>query len=362
MTFGRPVEQAVADRMIGRCLDEGINFFDTANFYQLGGAEQMLGTALRGKRHDVIVSSKVQHKMGDGPDESGLSPAAIFRQVEETLRRLQTDYLDIYYLHAPDYDVPIEETLAAMEKLRHAGKIRYVGTSNYAAWQVCEILCVSQKNGFPLPVVSQPMYSLVARGIEQEYLPMARHFGVSSIAYNPLAGGLLTGKHDPRSITPGGRFDAAFWGFPLYQDRYWQPRTFEAIDALKQVAADAGRTLISLAYNWLLHHTLADGLLLGASRMEQFEQNLAFFREGPLGDDTVKACDEGLQRLHQKTPHVVVVFGQQNSGHTPYPAVRPHVRRVAPPVPRSLVQHSISRSPGKHEVKPQSILAECVTS
>jgi len=291
MTFGKPVDQICATSMVDRCINAGINFFDSANQYQYGGAESMLGNALRGKRKEVVLSTKVQHKMGDGPDDSGLSKRAIFRAVEDSLRRLQTDYLDIYYLHQPDYKVPIEETLDAMNTLVRQGKVRYMATSNYASWQVCEMHWIAEKNNYQAPAIAQPMYSLIARSIEQEFLPMAKRLGISTIMYNPLAAGLLTGKHDPKKFTPGGRFDHAFWGTPLYQERYWHPQDFCAVEQLKKVAAAAGRSLPSLSFNWLLHHTASDGIVLGASRMEQLEENLKACNEGPLSPETVKACD-----------------------------------------------------------------------
>jgi len=302
MTFGKPVDQPTANRMVERSLEAGINFFDTANAYQHGGAETMLGNALAGKRKQVVLASKVQHKMGDGPDESGLSKRAIFRALDNTLRRLQTDYLDIYYLHAPDYMVPIEETLEAMDALVCQGKVRYMATSNYASWQVCEMYWIAEKNRYQVPSISQPMYSLVARGIEQEYLPMCKRLGISNIVYNPLAGGLLSGKHDPKTLTLGGRFDPAFWGYPLYKNRYWHEQTFKAVEQLKKAAVEAGRSLPSLAFNWLLHHTAVDGIILGASRIEQLAENLKTCDEGPLSPETVKACDEAWQEFRGPIP------------------------------------------------------------
>ncbi|WP_170145709.1 aldo/keto reductase [Rhodoplanes elegans] len=302
MTFGKPVDQPTADRMVARCLDEGIDFFDTANAYQLGGSEEILGRALGARRKDVVLATKVQHKMGEGADQQGLSRAAILRQIDESLTRLGTDYVDLYYLHQPDSAVPIEESLAAMDALVKTGKVRYVATSNYAAWQVCEMFWLSEKNGWRPPAVSQPMYSLIARGIEQEYLPMAKRLGVSSFVYNPLAGGLLTGKHDPNAVTAGGRFDTAFWGKSLYADRYWHPRTFEAVERLKAIAAEAGRSLVSLAFAWVLHHTAADGLILGASRPDQLDQNLMACREGPLSPETVAACDAVWEAFRGPVP------------------------------------------------------------
>ena len=288
MTFGKPADQATSTHMVDQCIQAGINFFDTANMYQLGVAETMLGEALKGRRKNVILASKVRFKMGDGSDQSGLSRKAILRALEQSLKRLQTDYLDIYYLHYPDYDVPIEETLDALDQLVKQGKIRYPATSNYAAWQQVEMLWIAEKKKYTPAVITQPMYNLVARGIEQEWLPMTKHYGLSNIVYNPLAGGLLTGKHRIQTVTPGTRFD----NNKLYQDRYWHKQDFEAVEKLNAIAQKSGRSLISIALNWLLHHTASDCVILGASRPEQLAQNLAACEEGPLPEDVVKACDE----------------------------------------------------------------------
>jgi 1-deoxyxylulose-5-phosphate synthase len=288
MTFGKPADQETSTRMVDQCIEAGINFFDTANMYQLGVAETMLGEALKGRRKSQILASKVRFKMGEAADESGLSKRAILKAVEESLKRLQTDYLDIYYLHFPDYAVPIEETLDALELLVKAGKIRYPATSNYAAWQQTHMLWIAEKRSYKPVVITQPMYNLLARGIEQEWLPMTKHFGLSNIVYNPLAGGLLTGKHKMQSVTPGTRFDSN----QLYQDRYWHKQGFAAVERLKAISKEAGRSLVSVALNWLLHHTSSDCVILGASRPEQLAENLAACEEGPLPEETVKACDE----------------------------------------------------------------------
>jgi aryl-alcohol dehydrogenase-like predicted oxidoreductase len=298
MTFGKPADQQTSTRMVDQCIEAGINFFDTANMYQLGVAETMLGEALKGRRKNLIMASKVRFKMGEGADESGLSRQAILRAIDESLKRLKTDYLDVYYLHFPDYNVPIEETLDTLELLVKQGKIRYPATSNYAAWQQCEMLWIAEKKNYKPAVITQPMYNLLARGIEQEYLPMTKHFGLSNIVYNPLAGGLLTGKHQLQSVTPGTRFDKN----QQYQDRYWHPQDFAAVEKLKAIAQQAGRSLVSLALNWLLHHTASDCVILGASRPEQLAQNLAACNEGPLPDDAVKACDEVWKELRGPIP------------------------------------------------------------
>ena len=298
MTLGKPLDQAGTNEVILRCLDAGINFFDTANMYNAGVAETQLGTALKGHRNKVVLASKVFFKTGDAPDQHGLSRKAILRAIDESLARLQTDYLDLYYVHAPDHTVPIEESLEAMESLVQQGKVRYPASSNYAGWEVVEMLWLCEKRGWHAPYVSQPMYNLVARGIEQEYLAMCKVFGVSTVVYNPLAGGLLTGKHNQAVFTPGTRFDSN----KLYQDRYWHTQDFHAVESLRAIAQFAGRSLISLSLNWLLHHTVSDVVILGASSLSQLNQNLAEAGEGPLPEEVVQACDAVWRDLRGPLP------------------------------------------------------------
>ncbi|HEU5340161.1 aldo/keto reductase [Edaphobacter sp.] len=298
MTFGAQTGQQDACNMVDRCLDAGVNFFDTANIYQAGAAETMLGEALGQRRSEVVLATKVRGKMGDGPEQSGLSRRAIMTAIEESLRRLRTDYVDLYYFHQPDYDVPIEESMEAMERLVEQGKVRYPAVSNYASWQVVQMLSLAERNRYRPATVAQQMYNLLARGVEQEFLPMAKQMGVSVVAYNPLAGGLLTGKHSRDSIAAGTRFDQN----KMYQDRYWHPQDFDALDRLKVVAADEKRSMISLALNWMLHHTTIDSVILGASRLEQLDQTLAAAEEGPLSTDAVTRCDDVWRELRGPAP------------------------------------------------------------
>jgi aryl-alcohol dehydrogenase-like predicted oxidoreductase len=298
MTFGAQADEAASQLMIDRCLDGGVNFIDTANVYNHGVSETIVGKALRGRRHKVVLATKVRGKMGEGPDEAGLSRAAILKAVEESLRRLQTDYVDVYYLHQPDYAVRIEESLEAMDRLVRAGKVRYPASSNYSGWQVCQMQWIAQKNGYKPATITQPIYNLLARGIEQEYLPMCREFGISTVIYNPLAGGMLTGKQNREAPLAGTRFD----NNPLYLGRYWHDPYFDAVEQLARIARGAGRSPASLALNWLLHHTAVDCLILGASRVEQLDQNLQAMEEGPLPSDAAAACDEVWSRLRGVTP------------------------------------------------------------
>jgi aryl-alcohol dehydrogenase-like predicted oxidoreductase len=298
MTLGKPLDQSGTNRVIDRCIESGINFFDTANMYNAGVAETLLGTALKGRRDKILLASKVFFKMGAGPDQQGLSRKAILRAIDESLQRLQTNYLDLYYLHAPDHTVPVDESLEAMESLVKQGKVRYPACSNYAGWEVVQMLWIAKERGWHAPYVSQPMYNLLARGIEQEYLVMCREFGISTVVYNPLAGGLLTGKHRSDHVIPGTRFDDN----KLYQDRYWHTQYFNAIERLRQIAQAAGRSLISLSLNWLLHHTMSDVVILGASSLEQLNENLAAGEEGPLPEDVVNACDQVWHDLRGPLP------------------------------------------------------------
>jgi aryl-alcohol dehydrogenase-like predicted oxidoreductase len=167
MTFGAQADAQTSARILDCALDAGINFIDTANVYVKGASETILGALLKGRRDKVVLASKVGIKMGEGPDESGLSRAAVRKAIDDSLRRLQTDYLDLYYLHSPDYNVGIEETLEVIEALVRAGKVRFPGTSNYSSWQVCEMLWLAEKKGYTPALVAQPMYNLLARGIEQ---------------------------------------------------------------------------------------------------------------------------------------------------------------------------------------------------
>lgn len=284
MTFGSQVSEPDAHRMLDLFLDRGSNFIDTANVYNLGVSEEIVGRWMSGRsRADVLLATKVRGKMGDGPLDSGLAPAAMRKQLEDSLRRLRTEYTDFYYLHMPDTAVPIEESLEAMEGFVREGKVRFAAASNYAAWQMAEMQAIAARRGFSPVRLSQPMYNLLARGLEQEFLPMSRHYGIASAVYNPLAGGLLTGKHGlaPES---GGRFD----GNQMYLDRYWHEPLHRAIEHLKT----AGRPLISLALNWLRHHTPVESIILGASRIGQLEENLAALADGPLSEDQLRICDE----------------------------------------------------------------------
>ena len=300
MTFGSQVTEAGAARMVDYALDRGVNFFDTANVYNDGLSEEITGRALGARRSRVVLATKVRGIMGDGDDSyGGLSRAAVRRAIEASLRRLGTDYIDIYYLHMPDREVPIEDTLQVMDELRREGKIRWIGTSNYAAWQMAEMDSQMRRAGSAPPKVAQPMYNVLARGIEQEYLEFASRFGVSNVCYNPLAGGLLTGKQSLEGgPIPGTRFD----GNQMYLDRFWHRAYFRAVNALKQLAKGHGISLTELSLRWVCNRPEVQSVILGASKQEHLVQNIDASQRDRLPEDALKACDKVWRELRGPTP------------------------------------------------------------
>lgn len=289
MTFGAQVDEAEATRMVQTCREAGITMFDTSNNYAGGASEEILGRIVKPFRDEVLISTKGgSHVDQADPSLAGLSRKALHHAVDGSLQRLGLDYIDVYYLHRPDPNTPIEETLAALAELVRAGKIRQVGQSNFSAWQITEMIYLAKANGWPEIKISQPMYNLLGRRVEAEYAACAERMGLTNIVYNPLAGGLLTGKHRLEATPePGTRFSKS-----IYRDRYWNETQFAAVERLQAVAQDAGLSLVELAFRWIVARPLAHGMLLGASRMEQLESNLRAL-EGPhLGPEVMQACDD----------------------------------------------------------------------
>src|SRR5688572_22179336 len=229
-TFGGQLPEADAIRMVHRSIDAGINFIDTADVYGRGASETILGKALEGKRDGVVLATKVRGNMGpDKYRDIGLNRWHIMHGVEASLKRLRTNCLDILYFHSPDYTTSLEESLAAADLLVRQGKVLYLGLSNYAAWQVGQARCLAERHGLQQPVVTQVLYNLLNRAIETEFLPFCRSAGVGVTVFNPLAAGLLTGKHRPdQPPAAGTRLERS----QEYFNRYWRPANFTAVDAL----------------------------------------------------------------------------------------------------------------------------------
>jgi aryl-alcohol dehydrogenase (NADP+) len=294
MTFGAQVDEATAIRIVHMAVDAGVNLVDTADAYVGGTSEQIVGKALVGKRDRVVLASKVCNLVGgDRIKDSGLHRWHVIRGVEASLKRLGTDCLDICYLHRPDYQTPMEETLAAFDTLVQQGKVVYLGMSNFAAWQICEALWKCDARRWAPPAVTQVPYNLLTRGIEEELVPFSVKMGIGITVYNPLAGGLLTGKHR-KEAGPGA--DTRFGLSQQYHDRYWLDSNFDAVTQLQAIARQAGLSLTQLALQWLLTQGHVDSAILGVSRVEHLEENLQA-AAGTLDGATLKACDEMWARL-----------------------------------------------------------------
>ncbi len=288
MMFGGQTSREESLRILDCAFDAGINVWDTANMYTGGESERIVGQALKGRREDILLATKVGHPAEGKRNSQGLSRLAILSAVEASLKRLDTDYIDLYYLHLPDNDTGIEETMETMTGLVKAGKIRYVGISNYAAWQIADILALCDKRGYVPPVVTQNVYNLITRGVEAELVPFMKAHGLGMAAYNPIAGGLLTGKH--RAGTPAA--DTRFGSNQIYFRRYWSDENFAAVEKLTEIAGEAGLSLLELSMRWCLTRPGVVTVITGVSRLSQLEQNIASIQGEAPGEDTLEACDE----------------------------------------------------------------------
>jgi aryl-alcohol dehydrogenase-like predicted oxidoreductase len=299
MTFGSQVDQHRAEEMVALARDAGVRMFDTSNNYNGGLSEEILGRAVAKFRDEVLISTKVGSSVDQGNDSMvGLSRRSIEGSVEASLRRLGTDYIDVYFFHRPDRATSIDESLEAIDGLVASGKVRYVGQSNFAAWQVAELRHIAGSRGWPKVEICQVMYNLLARRVEHEYVEFSDHYGLTNIAYNPLAGGLLTGKHRrddrPRS---GTRFDKE-----MYRARYWNAAQFDAVDELSRIADGMSVDLVELALRWLRDQRLTDAILIGASSPEQLRSNLAALQGPKLSDAVIEECDKVWARLDGAAP------------------------------------------------------------
>ena len=298
MTFGLQCDEPVSVAILDRAAEGGIDFIDTSDAYPLGGdlatrgvTEEILGRWLLGKRDRFIVATKCFVPTGPAPFDAGNSRKHVMSAVDASLRRLQTDYIDLYQLHGYDRATPIDETLGALDDLVHQGKVRYVGCSNFLTYQLVRAIGRSETLRLARLDSVQPRYNLLFRQIEREMLPFCREDGVGVIPYNPIAGGLLSGKHSRTAPPPeGGRFTLGSAG-SLYQDRYWHDREFDTIEALGNLAEEAGVSLVTLSVAWVLAHKAITAPIVGASRPEQLDASLAAV-EFTLDADLKRQLDE----------------------------------------------------------------------
>lgn len=259
-------------RLLDIALDAGVNFIDTANMYSFGEGEEIVGQALGSRRDDVVLTSKVRMPLGDGPNDGGASRHHILREVENSLRRLDTDHLDLLYTHQWDGVTPIEETLAALDTLVADGKVRYIGTSNYRAWQLSKTVYTARACGLTEPVVQQMYYTPEAREIEYEILPAAHDLGVGTFVWSPLGEGLLNGQVRRGQETPASTRQGTGWPEPHVTD--WE-RAYDIIDALAEIAEARSTSIPQVVLAWLLDRPNVTGIVLGARTEDQIRDDLA---------------------------------------------------------------------------------------
>jgi len=289
MNFGKRTSEPEAHRIVHRALERGLIFFDTANAYVGGESERILGRALGSRRAQARIATKVG--IGASSEPEGLAPERISAALEESLRRLGTDRVELYYFHKPDHSRPLEPSLRAMEKLIASGKAGAFGASNFASWQLLEMIHAGLK-----PRVSQQIYNLLVRQLELEYFRFARKYGVHTTVYNPLAGGLLAGKvKRDAPLEPGSRFDKN----PMYQNRYLTDRFFELADAFAGLSREAGRTPVELAYQWVAARPGVDSILVGPASVEQLDAAIDALAK-PLPKEIIDRAEQ-LHRAFQGT-------------------------------------------------------------
>ena len=298
MTFGLQCDEPASAAIMDRAAAGGITFFDTADVYPIGGGletvgrtEEIVGRWLALRRHEIVIATKCSGAMSGRPWDRGTSRKHILDAIEGSLRRLRTDYVDLYQLHHPDSVTPIDETLRALDDVVRAGKARYVGCSNFPAYKVARALGRSEVLGVCRFDSVQPRYNLLFRQIERELLPLCLEEGIGVIPYNPIAGGLLSGKHRREAgPTAGTRFTLGN-AAERYQDRYWHEREFATVDALRPLAQEAGLALAGLAVAWTLAHPAITSAIIGASRPEQLDDLLVAV-EKPIAPDLKARLDE----------------------------------------------------------------------
>jgi len=310
MMFGGKTNAEDSYAIIDRAIDAGLNFLDTANVYSRGRSEEVTGEALKrnGKRQSIVLATKVHGVMADNePNASGNSRRHIIEQCEASLRRLQTDYIDLYQIHRPQSDIPIDETLRAMDDLIRAGKVRYIGTSTFEAWQVVESLWVAKELHLNRFICEQPPYHILDRRIERGLIPVARTYGLAVIPWSPLAGGLLTGKYDRNTPPPADSRFADVATNPRLQARMVAD-VFDVVDGLKPLAQEKNCTLSQLALAWCVQQPGVTSPIIGPRTMEQLEDNLGALSV-TITDSDRAAIDQLVPPGRMASPFYEADFG-----------------------------------------------------
>ena len=284
-------DAAEARRLVDICVDAGVTLFDTANSYSTGRAEEILGAAIAGRRHDLLIATKATFPLSAAPNDAGSSRHFLMRACEDSLRRLGTDHVDLYYMHGFDENTPVDETLRALDDLVASGKVRYVACSNFSGWHLMKSLGIAERYGWSRYVAHQAYYSLVSREYEWELMPLAIDQGVGTVVWSPLAGGALTGKVRRGAPIPSGTRLSQL-GLGRAGDL---ERLYDIVSVLEEIAADVGRTVPQVALNWVLGRPTVASVVLGARNEEQLRQNLGVV-EWTLDPAQVARLDEVSER------------------------------------------------------------------
>lgn len=300
MTFGNQANKKTSFEILDKAFNAGVNFIDTADAYPLGKnyesagtTESIIGEWMKGKRDDIVLASKCFMPTGNKPNDTGMSRKHIMSAIDKSLERLGTDYLDLYQIHKFDPETPIEEMMSAFDDLVDQGKIRYVGVSNWRAWQVAKANGIADRRNYSRVVSVQPRYNLLFRMIEEDLVPMALDEGVGIITYNPLAGGMLTGRYKGETNPEeGSRFALGNNAGVLYQERYWQKTTFEVVDRYLAWCKEHGLDPISTAVHWVTQQPGITSAIIGASRAEQLEGSLRASDVADLTEEELNWLDE----------------------------------------------------------------------
>ena len=268
--FGARIDEESSIRVVKQAVEDGINFLDTADSYGRGVSEERIGKALKGIRKDVLITTKVANPVGDGPNQRGSSRHHIMNQAEASLRYLQTDYIDLYLIHRPDPTTPIEETMRALDDLVHQGKVRYIGCSNFSAWQTCEAIWTSKALNLNSFVAVQPEYNMLNRSIEKELDPFCKAYNIGILPFYPLASGFLTGKYRRGEPVPDGTRLASN---ARAQENTLTEKNFDMLSKLEKFAEERGHPMVELAIAWLLGNSAVSSVISGATKTEQVTAN-----------------------------------------------------------------------------------------
>jgi aryl-alcohol dehydrogenase-like predicted oxidoreductase len=302
-----------ARRLVDVALEAGVTMFDTADSYSGGLAEEILGQAIAGRRQSLLIASKASFRTGPGPDDIGSSRKHLIPACEASLRRLGTDYIDLWYMHGMDSFTPVEETLQAIDELARAGKVRYVGCSNFSGWHLMKSLCVAERHGWPRYIAHQAYYSLVSRDYEWELMPLAIDQRIGTIAWSPLSGGQLSGKFSRNRPAPDGTRVATLGTRPgLAREQF-----YDVVDVLREIAQETGRTVPQIVLNWVLRRPTVSTLVIGARNEAQLRDSLGAV-DWALSAEQVQRLDKASERTpaypywHQRT-----IYGERNPPPVP---------------------------------------------